>query len=514
MRKQTVLSVLILVIAFHVLATTGYGQHIYNKQRDEQAQAALPLAQALKNGELFEKQLKNLRSLARKDFETEFLVTKFQINSFSLALTTWGDVHKRVCDVEFQNREEGLSPKPEEIKAALEKLKEEIAKAKNAFIAFKKSVKLNEEKKDGEEEEEKGESALTALFARLGDLDELQKFADKAGEAGVLSSKTLATLSEITAIAAQLNDIYVAYKAKVDGFNELNKELAGLRVVLKQVAIQSLQVDEQHWKNIASIRARREADRADILSVIKQYKNTVHRMKLVNFDPKEQDPKRSFCEARKDTVLNIRSTQLLTDYVQEVVDRAHILEADNREVLRQARAQLRGIGPDALGDVVLSPLGTGRAMDDFGKHIRERETLNAEEQRILEQLVTDREKLSQARTFESFDLALRVVIIHAQENSAAIRDTVIDAPQALYLVGALIGRGQTPNRLAEVRLAQELHAYSIRKSAVRARAYELTISAGAQRLALFHKGGIKPTDVAQLVFAASNVALAPALLAR
>jgi hypothetical protein len=89
-----------------------------------------------------------------------------------------------------------------------------------------------------------------------------------------------------------------------------------------------------------------------------------------------------------------------------------------------------------------------------------------------------------------------------------------DVPQALFLLSALIARGSTPNRLADVRFAQELHAYSIRKSAVRARAYELTVSTGAQRLALFHKGGIKPTDIAELVFAASNVAISPAILAR
>jgi hypothetical protein len=89
-----------------------------------------------------------------------------------------------------------------------------------------------------------------------------------------------------------------------------------------------------------------------------------------------------------------------------------------------------------------------------------------------------------------------------------------DIPQAVLTVAALIARGSTPSKLADVRMAQELHAYSIRKSAVRARAYELTVSTGAQRLALFHKGGIKPTEVAQLVFAVSNIAITPAILAR
>lgn len=515
MRKQSALMVLALAITIHLCATAGYGQHIYNKERDEQAQAALPLAQALKNGELFEKQLKNLRSLARKDFENEFLVTKFQIDAFALQVSTWGDAHSRVCTVEAINRTESLSPTPGEITAALDKLKQEIKSAKDALAEFKKSVKLKEEKTGDEEEEEKGESALTSLFARLGQLEELEKFAAKANAAGIVSAKTLATIGEITEIATHLKDVYDAYKKKVDGFNELNTQLAELRVVLKKVAIQSLQVDEQHWKNIASIRARREAERADILSMIKQYKGIVQRMKLVDFDKDQPDPAnaRHLCQAYK-APTNLRSSQLISDYLQDVVQRGRDLEKDNREVLLQARKQLRGIGPDAPGDVLLSPLGTGKAMDDFIKHIGERETLNDQERRILTQLTTDRETLSQARTHESFDRALRSVIIHSQQNAARARDIVIDVPLALHLVAALIGRGSTPNRLADVRLAQELHAYSIRKSAVRARAYELTIATGAQRLALFHKGGIKPTDIAQLVFAASNVAITPALLAR
>ena len=525
MRKQSALTFLVLAIVFHVVfVTAGYGQHIYNKERDEQAQAALPLAQALKNGELFEKQLKNLRSLARKDFETEFMVTKFQIDAFSLAVSTWGDAHSRVCTVEATNRTEGLSPTPAEITAALDKLKQELKSAKDALAEFKKSVKLKEEKTGEEEEEEKGESALTTLFARLGQLEELEKFAGKANAAGVVSAKTLATISEITEIAGQLKKVYDAYKAKVDGFNELDTQLAELRVVLKKVAIQSLQVDEQHWKNIASIRARREAERADILSLIKQYKSTVQRMKLVDFDRNETDPNnaRHLCQAYK-AATNLRSSQLISDYLQDVVARAHTLEKDNREVLLRARQALGRARPSADAEtLVIISADTRRSMAEFIAQFREpstvgdrpREPLNTLEQRILEQLLSDREILQRFDTAESFDRALRTIIIHSQQNSTRARDIVIDTPLALHLVASLIARGSTPNRLAEVRLAQELHAYSIRKSAVRARAYELTISTGAQRLALFHKGGIKPTDIAQLVFAASNVALTPAILAR
>lgn len=71
----------------------------------------------------------------------------------------------------------------------------------------------------------------------------------------------------------------------------------------------------------------------------------------------------------------------------------------------------------------------------------------------------------------------------------------------------MIARGETPRKLTELRTAQEIHAYSIRKSAVRARAYEQVVSTGTTRLALYHRGGLKPELIAELIHAASNVAI-------
>ena len=61
----------------------------------------------------------------------------------------------------------------------------------------------------------------------------------------------------------------------------------------------------------------------------------------------------------------------------------------------------------------------------------------------------------------------------------------------------------------ELRLAQEEHRFSIRKSAITARAYEVTVSTGVQRLALYYKGGIKPELIAQIIHAAATVAIPP-----
>ena len=77
-RPTTTSTLLIVAITLAIFPASTPAQRLYNKERDEQAQAALPLAQALKTGELFDRQLKNLSSLAKKDFDTEFLVTRFK----------------------------------------------------------------------------------------------------------------------------------------------------------------------------------------------------------------------------------------------------------------------------------------------------------------------------------------------------------------------------------------------------------------------------------------------------
>jgi hypothetical protein len=44
-----------------------------------------------------------------------------------------------------------------------------------------------------------------------------------------------------------------------------------------------------------------------------------------------------------------------------------------------------------------------------------------------------------------------------------------------------------------------------------ARAYQLTISGGVKRLALYHKGGIKPSQIALLIHTAATVAIPPVI---
>jgi|GEM_PF-6337022 len=93
--------------------------------------------------------------------------------------------------------------------------------------------------------------------------------------------------------------------------------------------------------------------------------------------------------------------------------------------------------------------------------------------------------------------------------AAANAETKEDLTLGLHEAAALAARQNMPGDLARLRRAQEAHRYSILRSGVMARAYELVVAAGMQRLALYHAGGIKMEQVSQLVFTLYGLAVPP-----
>lgn len=91
------------------------------------------------------------------------------------------------------------------------------------------------------------------------------------------------------------------------------------------------------------------------------------------------------------------------------------------------------------------------------------------------------------------------------------RDLSDEFMQTLFLATAIVSRVPLANRLAVLRSAEEEHRYSLKRRAVQASLYEFALTAGAQRLSLYYKGGIKPAQIAQLIF---NLATPVALFRR
>jgi hypothetical protein len=77
--------------------------------------------------------------------------------------------------------------------------------------------------------------------------------------------------------------------------------------------------------------------------------------------------------------------------------------------------------------------------------------------------------------------------------------------RGLFQAAAVQTRGATPEYLAELRRSQEQQRYSIVQSSLEAQAYETLVEAGVRRLAMLHAGGIKPAEIAQLVYQAGEL---------
>ncbi len=84
----------------------------------------------------------------------------------------------------------------------------------------------------------------------------------------------------------------------------------------------------------------------------------------------------------------------------------------------------------------------------------------------------------------------------------------------LHMAVAASIQNTLPVRLADLRATQQEWRRSVRESASIGRNYEQIILASAQRLALYYKGGIKPGQIAQLLYNLSGLVSLPVLAAK
>ncbi len=104
--------------------------------------------------------------------------------------------------------------------------------------------------------------------------------------------------------------------------------------------------------------------------------------------------------------------------------------------------------------------------------------------------------------------------IEATLREAAVnhnRQALLEQWSALHEAASALAQLDAANTLAEFRVTDEARRYSILRSTVNTSTYDLTIQAAVQRLALYWKGGIKPTELAQFVFYVTNSIAVPAI---
>ncbi len=94
------------------------------------------------------------------------------------------------------------------------------------------------------------------------------------------------------------------------------------------------------------------------------------------------------------------------------------------------------------------------------------------------------------------------------------RDSSEIALFTLHYAAAVAAQQETSADLASLRTTMEERRYSIQRSAVNAGTYEQTARAAAERLSIYWKSGIKPKDLADLLYHLSTAASLPIIASK
>jgi hypothetical protein len=379
----------------------------------------------------------------------------------------------------------------DDIKAMLAALREDITQAKTAFAALQRATECKltagSDNIDVEKCPELKPGQFEAFFEHAGDLEDIEQAVSLIDNSHGKNKNVNEALAVATDLVASLKSLYENYKKRMDDYNKLQGELLSIQLQLKKVALQALQVEEQHLKTVIKIRTRREAEEAAILDMIDDYEKYSLTLDL-RFDRKAR-----FCAEPQSS-----SSDSIEMGLRQLVAKLKLAES-KLDSARQNLAQrelsfIHGYGHLRNAREALTDARSDSAKNEAQERIRE-----------LKEKIEAREK-------ELGIPRMRFDVDELTSDVSNLRNELNDRLFVLYLAAGISARGEIPRKLAILREVNEEHAYSIRKSGVMARAYQLTVSGGVRRLALYHKGGIKPSKIAELIHAAATVAI-PAVIA-
>lgn len=473
------------------LPTGVVAQRLYDAKRDEQAQAAQKIADTLKSGTLFDKQLKNLQLLAKRDMEASLADARARMRSEINSFTYWLDVN---CAVATVDKNISQVDDTDSIKAKLDALRTEIGTAKAAFAELQRATECKlaagSDTIDLEKCPELKPGQFEAFFEHAGDLKDLEEAVNLLGNSHGKNKNVNEALAVTSSLVASLKSLYENIKKRMDEYNNLQGELLNIQLQLKKVALQALQVEEQHLKNLIKIRTRREAEEAAILVMIDDYDAYSKALNL-GLDRKAPPP------CSPDAASNLKPSDSIEMGLRQLLARLKFAES-KLDGARQDLAQRELSLVQNYGELRTAREDLASAKSDSDKR-EAQETIRKLQEKI------------QAEERKAGIPERRDVVDKLTPAVATLRNELNDTLLAMYLAAGISARGEIPRKLATLREANELHGYSIRKSGVMARAYQLTVSGGVRRLALYHKGGIKPSKIAELIHAAATVAIPPVI---
>lgn len=398
-----------------VLLATAHAQRLYDPARDAEAQKAAALAAEITSKASFEKQLRNLDVTEKHDFEAFFAGARRQMELDIRTFRTWGNVAKFTARVKKSLEAEDFIPNSQakEIAADVAKpcpnrtseLGKAICTAKTRLQELQAAV--DESKRRNELLDEELEDRLEKITTIQALVNGTESFlmSDSDG------NETIEGLVEVFAKIATASVNFIDKLARIR-----NQPTDELQLLLQRTAVESLQLEVDHWKTIGAIKLRRAEEQKEI--------------------------------------------QILADDVDERL------------------AEIAGCFAVSEDTLALE-----RITQTFSKAMA----------------ITKCSVANSAKPGTDVEIPREEILTYLL--------------QTLHGATALAARGETPRRLAEIRLANEDHRFSIRHSAIVARGYEVALSSGTKRLARFYAGGIKPEKIAQLINTAATVAI-PGVIAK
>jgi len=283
--------------------------------------------------------------------------------------------------------------------------------------------------------------------------------------------------------------------------------------------LQSLQIKIKTFLVSASPSERSQIDRQ--LQELQEKKDALDRaLKDLQASSKSQDP------------VVVRAFSSIEDNGKDLIDYAQKVSqfADSSgHPIEGLSTALNQIG-DGLDEMLSLYTAVKNIWDGYKAISIEPSSLRPPQEQIdLELLAVEQDhvktiSLIRAREFAELSLSLsRVETAFSSLGNAGVRgsqdkveDTLAKAAHehkrehltllvnALHESAAAVAEQDAAGRIAELKLADEERRYAIRRSTVNSRTYDQTIQAASQRLSLYWKSGIKPAELAQLVFYIAN----------
>jgi hypothetical protein len=399
-----------LMVVILACPESARAQRLYDGSRDKEAQKAQQLADEITSRSNFDKQLQNLDTLSKHDFDVYFAGAKRQMDLDLRTFRTWEAVGSLTDRVKQTINTADFIPKST-ADAIVADLQVDCATGratdlgKAVCTAQEELKKMNTAVKASEAEGKALEEELKSRLEKIGAVETLVNEAESFLKS---NSKANLTIKGLSGVFINIANSYVNYVNKLATIKTQPKD--ELRLLLQRIAVESLQVEVDHWNRVGEIQLRRASEETDLQFLVKD--------------------------------VEFRLTQI-----------SKCLSVDM---------------PTLKAERINATFSRALALPKCG-------IVDPEDSKKELELPKD--------------------------------EIVAYLYQTLHSAAALAARGETPMKLAELRLAQEEHRFSIRHSAVIARSYEVALGSGTKRLARFYAGGIKPEKIAQLIYSAATVAI-------